>query len=132
MRVFILEDSAPRMAWFREALTDCVIDWAFDVERGIELLDKHDYDVIFLDHDLCDDHYECVLGERELTPELIETTGRAVARWLGERPEKSRRARIILHSMNESGRESMASCLMGRPIDSIPFNQLRQRLRMIK
>ncbi len=132
MRIFLLEDSLPRVSWFRESFIGCILDLAFTVDHGIQLLEANEYDVIFLDHDLCDDHYMCFLEGKELTPELLETTGRTVARWLGEHPEKSKWAHIVLHSMNDSGRESMKSYLKGRKVDSVPYDQLKKRLRILK
>lgn len=132
VKVLIVEDSIPRMTWFQESLIGCSVDWAHNVDLAIDLLDKIDYDVIFLDHDLLDEHYMYLLENKELTPEMLEQTGRAVARWLGERPEKSRKARVVIHSMNDAGSKSMASYLKGRRVDCVPFDQLKKRLRILK
>ena len=130
MRVFILEDSAPRMVWFHQSFIGCQLDWAFTVEQGIKLLEKNEYDVIFLDHDLCDAHYMYILEGKELTTELLATTGRTVARWIGEHPEKSTGAHIVLHSMNNAGCLVMQSYLKGRKVDIVPYDQLKKRLKV--
>jgi CheY-like chemotaxis protein len=129
MKILVVEDSLRRMIWFHGAFMGCQLDWADSVKRAIEFLETNEYDAIFLDHDLSDEHYTYLFEGRELTPEMIEQTGRAVARWLGERPEKCSKAKIVLHSMNESGRASMASFLKGRTVEDVPFDKLKKGLR---
>ena len=118
------------MDWFKQVLIGCDVDWAWTADKAIEYLEKNEYDAIFLDHDLCDEHYTYLFEGRELSPEILETTGRKVANWLRDHPEKSPKARIVIHTLNEAGRNYMSSCLKGRSVDTVPFTVLKKRLQI--
>lgn len=131
MRVLVLEDNAQRMDWFEQVLIGCEVYWAWTVDKAIAWLEHYDFDAIFLDHDLCDEHYTYLFEGKELTPDLLESTGRKVAEWLRDNPNRSPKARIVIHTLNEAGRNYMASCVKGRKCDVVPFTQLKKRLRII-
>ena len=131
-RVLVVEDMLSRIDWFKQHLIGCKVDFAHTVVDSLRLLRENDYDTIFLDHDLNDEHYTCLFEGKELTTELLEQSGTEVARWLGANPDKSSQARVILHSLNEEGRKRMASHLKGRRVDDVPFTVLPKRLRIIQ
>lgn len=130
LRVLLVEDSLPRLSWFRDFLTGCVVDYCWTVSEAIELLQKNEYDNIFLDHDLCDEHYDYLFNNKPLTEEMIEQTGTGVARWLEKNPSNNKNAHIIIHSLNEAGQQRIKSYLKYRRVDILPYNKLKVQLRL--
>jgi CheY-like chemotaxis protein len=128
--VLIVEDMLARIEWFKQIFIGYDIDYTHKVSIALELLEQNTYSTIFLDHDLCDDHYLCYLEGNTLTSELLEQSGTEVARWLGAHPTNNPAAKVVLHSLNEEGRKRMASLLKGRPVEDVPFTQLQKRLRI--
>jgi len=130
LRVLIVEDSLPRLSWFREFLEGCRVDYCWTVSEAIELLKENEYDNIFLDHDLCDEHYNCLFNNEPLSEEMLEQTGTGVARWLEKNPANNKNAHIIIHSLNEAGQQRIKSHLKYRRVDVLPFNKLKVQLRL--
>ena len=57
MRILLLEDSQERVKWFVKQLIGNVIDFAYTSDQANKFLLENEYDVIFLDHDLDEEHY---------------------------------------------------------------------------
>jgi CheY-like chemotaxis protein len=116
MRILIVEDDETRCSWFREKLAAAELDVTCDVGQAKVWLAEHDYQMIFLDHDLIEEHYFAT----ELDD---EKTGYAVAVWLAANPERQRGATILVHSLNYSGAERMLAVLRdgGREAEHVPF-----------
>jgi hypothetical protein len=100
MDILILEDDVQRQRQFQQALigTNCVI--VDTVEDTIAQLASHQWDYLFLDHDLGGQQY--VLSG--------EGTGYAVAEWLGENVEMQP-PNIIIHSLNPAGSANIKKAL---------------------
>lgn len=115
-RILIVEDDAARRSWFDRQFADCDRDVTDDVSVAVQLLLERDYELIFLDHDLAEEHYYLEMADDGLT-------GYAVAAWLAEHPERQPDAQIIIHSLNYSGSERMRQCLQdaGRNAEYVPF-----------
>jgi CheY-like chemotaxis protein len=115
-RILIVEDDEQRCAWFRERLTHHECDLTCDVQRAICWLGEREYSLIFLDHDLAEEHY---LSESTNDAE----TGYAVAAWLAAHPAAQPQAAIVVHSLNYVGAERMVDTLArsGRPASHVPF-----------
>lgn len=105
-RILVLEDSNERLIWFRMATIGFVVDYALTAEQAIQLLTENEYTQIFLDHDLNDDHMMSYFRDEPLGKH-DETTGFAVAKFLGTSPDVSRGAEIIVHSINPEGAKRM-------------------------
>jgi CheY-like chemotaxis protein len=90
MNILILEDSEYRMEVFRDALRGHSIDHATTANDAIRFLSKGKYDMMFLDHDLGQEHVDC--GDKN--------SGSKVAFWLAEQ-EKHRETTIVIHSVNQ-------------------------------
>ncbi len=119
-RILIVEDDDSRRAWFDKQFADYPRDTTDDVSVAVQLLLERDYDLIFLDHDLAEDHYHLEMADDGLT-------GYVVAAWLAEHPERQPEAQIIIHSLNYPGSERMRQCLQdaGRNAEYVPFPYLR-------
>ncbi len=118
-RILIVEDDARRRSWFDKQFADCDRDMTDDVSVAVQLLLGRDYELIFLDHDLAEEHYDQEMADDGLT-------GYAVAAWLAEHPERQPNAQIIIHSLNYPGSERMRQCLQaaGRNAEYVPFPYL--------
>jgi len=100
VRILILEDDLARRILFTEHLSGHAVVPVTLASTAIELLEKEEWDWLFLDHDL---------GGEIMVPSE-SNTGYAVAVWLEEHPERKPQ-HIILHSMNPVGREKMQRAL---------------------
>lgn len=121
MRVLFLDDDkrrchafyswAGQMDWFQG------VDFAHSAAEALELLAKYDYNVISLDHDLCEQDQNKREG-------FMCRTGFDVAQWLALNTEKSPGAKIIVHSYNDWGAARMKNALLtGRSnVEVKPFN----------
>ncbi|HEV7395832.1 MAG TPA: cyclic-phosphate processing receiver domain-containing protein [Pyrinomonadaceae bacterium] len=123
-RVFILEDDEYRRSWFSQRFDGHELEMTADVLVAIEWLREREYDLIFLDHDLKDEHYYQELADDG-------TTGYVVALWLAENPEFHAEVEIIIHSLNLPGSKRMRECLQnsGRKAEHMPFPYLPAMFR---
>src|SRR5437773_10015408 len=87
IRVFLLEDDERRCEWFAKRFKGDQLDIVCDVPHAKELLEKRQYDSIFLDHDLMPEHYGSDTTDDE-------RTGYAIAHFLASRPDLQRSATI--------------------------------------
>ncbi len=124
-RVLIVEDDETRCTWFRERLPGRQLDVTCDARTAISWLLERDYEAVFLDHDLVEEHY--FSDQRD-----DERTGYAVARWLADNPTSQRDSLIIIHSLNYEGAGRMLAALRdaGRDVEHVPFHLLQSGLRM--
>ena len=118
-RILIVEDDENRRFWFDRKFAQFERDTTDDVSVAIQWLLEQDYALIFLDHDLAEEHYHLELADDGLT-------GYAVAAWLAANPERQADAQIIVHSLNYPGSERMVNCLQsaGRKAEHVPFPYL--------
>lgn len=121
MRILILEDDENRIVKFRENFIGCELYITKDPNLANEWITKHSFDWIFLDHDLEDWHYE-----KDCTSN--ETTGLCTAEFLGNNPDYSKGATVVVHSLNWNGRVRMMQALGDRPAYQLPFTNLFDRL----
>lgn len=140
MNVLIVEDDEHRLKWFKGEIPP---SWKiFNTKvptEAIELLKRHKFDYIFLDHDLESSH--CAPQEIWYNEEAkldflskCEGTGYDVAKWLGENHEfsQNKKASIFLHSCNPEGRSRMYNALRENyAVMQFPFPELMQRLKFM-
>lgn len=118
-RVLVVEDDDGRRSWFERQFAQCERDVTDQVAVAIQWLAQRDYDLIFLDHDLAEEHYFEVMADDGLT-------GYVVAAWLAANPDKQTQAQIIIHSLNYPGSDRMLAVLQvaGRKAEHVPFPYL--------
>jgi CheY-like chemotaxis protein len=118
-RILIVEDDERRCFWFENQFGGHELDVTADVSVAVEWLRSREYDLIFLDHDLADEHYDQELADDGLT-------GYVVAAWLAANPEYQPGVQIIIHSLNFAGSDRMRRCLLeaGREAEHVPFHVL--------
>lgn len=102
MRILFLDDMKSRRDAFRQNSIGCVVDFATTAQEAIDFLKKNEYDVIYLDHDLEEEHYQSNKDDHE--------DGRFVARHLKDMTQHHGKI-VIVHSLNPSGRANIKSIL---------------------
>ena len=114
MKILILEDDDRRIRKFKQNFIGCELFITHLPETANRYLEEHEFDLIFLDHDLADDHYfkDTVCNE---------TTGLCTAEFLGNNPNLCKDTTIIVHSLNPNGSERMMQALKDRAKHRIPF-----------
>jgi CheY-like chemotaxis protein len=119
LRILIVEDDVVRLSWFDQCFSRHQRDVTDRVQTATQWLAQREYDLIFLDHDLTEEHYFEVMADDGLT-------GYVVAEWLAENPQQQSAARIIIHSLNYPGSDRMLAVLLrsGRDALHIPFYDL--------
>jgi two-component SAPR family response regulator len=102
MKILFLDDSHARWNLFNNVNPSAAANahFADSFSRGVELLEKNEYDVAFLDHDL----------------DISHRTGEDVVNYIVENniPIK----RVICHSMNPHGRKNMVTKLKSAGYDA--------------
>ena len=118
-RILIVEDDHTRRLWFQRHFAEHQRDETDDVSVALQWLSEREYALIFLDHDLAEEHYQLEMADDGLT-------GYVVAAWLAEHPERQPAAQIIVHSLNYPGSQRMVDCLQsaGRQAEHVPFPYL--------
>jgi CheY-like chemotaxis protein len=124
MRILFVDDEYNRWAEFlqnNENMTgDAIVaEFVMTPEKAIAALSKHQYDLIFLDHDM---------GDADYLDQGRRGGGQVVADWMAEhlKPEDDERVSdgptVILHSLNHSGRKRQHHTL-GRyfEVEELPF-----------
>lgn len=117
--VLLLEDDPERIRWFRQQCRGAArLDITADVQIAIRHMEAHEYDVIFLDHDL--DYGVLLQG---YMAEAVGT-GADVARWMVAH-DAQRQAIVIIHSLNPVGGDEIQRLLKAWHPIRIPFTVLR-------
>ena len=97
-KVFVLEDSPERVAWFRQRVPQAT--FASNAEQALAILDDQKFDVCFLDHDL---NFSDVAF-----PDTRPGSGQRVAHYLAQERFSGI---VVIHSVNEAGARAMKSHL---------------------
>ena len=118
-RILIVGDDDSSCSWFHQEFAKYDRDATSDVSVAVTLLAENDYSLIFLDHDLAEEHYFSEMADDGLT-------GYAVATWLAQHPDQQPGAQIIIHSLNYVGAQRMLDVLhdAGRQAEHVPFPYL--------
>jgi len=104
MKILVVEDDTNRHRFFLQELIGHDVTIAEDYYEAIECLTHNIYDLIYLDHDLEDEHYF------DLNV-MKERTGCEVARWMVNHSRNNLTAKIIIHSLNSVGAENIFNVL---------------------
>jgi hypothetical protein len=102
-RVLVLDDDPKRLEWFRGsvgAATGHTPTCCTTVDGLIHELESGEFDVVFLDHDLC--WLDAAYSERK------HGNGKEAARYLAWMGFKGM---VVIHSVNEDGAQAMKSYL---------------------
>ena len=118
MRILFVDDCPERTKQFRERAAEHELVCVEDCKKAVAALDGEPFDMIFLDHDLADEHY---------WRDMRKGTGTEIAQRIAAKARKHQHATIILHSLNHAGRQRMRSILGAVHIKAIdaPWGWLR-------
>ena len=94
MKILFLDDQLNRWDAFREKNPTADATWASSYYDAVTLIEKNEYDLIYLDHDLG-----------------TKATGHTFAQYMVEKHVPCRF--VVCHSMNHVGRVDMTSLLHG-------------------
>lgn len=124
MKLLILEDDDNRIQKFKEHFIGCEFYITHLTDTAIDWIKTIDFDFIFLDHDLAEEHYQTWQN-----PSIIhENTGLVVAKFLEDNCNLNKDAKIVIHSLNPYGSQNMYRACRARNTHLIPFTQLFDRL----
>lgn len=115
MRILFLDDDRRRHELFREwaqAKGQMNVTHAYTADGAAEYMAENDYNLVFLDHDLADEHYGSGLGERP-------GDGTGLARWMVDHWRSS--GRVVVHSWNPDGAGRMVALLAPWKAVHVPF-----------
>lgn len=118
-KILIVEDDDSRIAWFKSELVGNSLHITKKAKDAIKLLKLHTYGLIFLDHDLAEQHY--------IDNRCYDGTGPEVAKFLADTKENNNGAVIIIHSLNIYGVDRMFDLLQGRTVAKINYLLLKQK-----
>ena len=114
LRIFILEDNEARINQFTQMFSDHCRTIATSAKEGIGYLTTQEYDFLFLDHDLGDDHYRALaMGNI-----AVEGTGYEVAKTLVNTVNVKKP--MVIHSWNVEAAKRMKN-LLGDTALIFPF-----------
>ena len=109
--ILILEDSKNRIRRFKQFFVGNNVEVAEAAPECIKLLESKQWDYLFMDHDLLPIHYAMLVkGHKGVAP----GSGRDVAKYLAENPDKAPSKAIIIHSLNGLGSQKMFDILDGK------------------
>lgn len=125
-RILILDDSFFRHNVFRTIYDDSFLVHVYRYSEAVRELEKGDWDIVHLDHDLGDflpggmraDTYEDGWGKTQLY------TGRHVAEKLIELPEALWPKAVVVHSVNGIGGRAIMEVIQSTtiPVTWVPFD----------
>lgn len=121
MEIFILEDSAERIKFFKKTLeSKHNLTFSDNVEEAKKLLQVKKYDVIFFDHDL---------DNKVFVSSNDPNTGYQLAKWIEEKG--MRFDQVVIHSLNPVGAERIKKRAenFSDNVEKIPFTVLIRKLR---
>lgn len=116
MKILILEDDDRRIRKFKENFIGCQLFITHLPATANKWLEEEEFDLIFLDHDLADEHYI-------FDTNCSETTGLCTAEFLGNNPHLCKNTIIIVHSQNPNGSERMMQALKERVKHKLPYGE---------
>lgn len=102
MKILFIDDSPERRKVFKSNSIGFIVDFAENADSAIELFSKNTYNLIYIDHDLEDSHYD--------NPTDQDKNGAYIAKELLKN-ENNNNSTIIIHSLNENGRKNIKSIL---------------------
>ena len=102
--VLVVEDNADRIAWFKHKLEPMSysVVYAWTVQKALNVLGAHRFDIVFLDHDAVPFFVE------DTDPENDQKTFRRVAKLLADTKYEGT---VVIHSHNPVGARQMAHWL---------------------
>lgn len=117
MKILIVDDEQWRHDLYNKAYIGNEVVSVYSSDDAIKKLQEQTFDVIQLDHDLADEHYQNLDGQHE-------KTGYDVACYIEQNPGLWN-IKVVIHSLNPAGRNRMYAALRNSlDVKIIPVTQL--------
>lgn len=103
MKILFLDDMEIRHSAFTRNHIGHDIRQAFTAQEAIRMINANDFDVVFLDHDLAEEHYLKMsegLSEEPTNDGYAHGTGMDVVDHIIQMEPEDRPKHVIVHSMN--------------------------------
>lgn len=110
MRILFIDDSPERTQIFRANALEHDIVYAATFQEAKQALSGVPFDLIYLDHDLAEVHYQ---------QDSRTGTGTELAEIIAAHSRKHQKTVVILHSLNHAGRQRMQSILSAARIQNV-------------
>jgi hypothetical protein len=103
MRILFLDDDVERHQRFHRQAIGHQLDHAWTAGQAINKLDKGEYDLVYLDHDL----------DATLNNQMVDDIedGRFVVRWIVANADRFPNTHFVCHSMNTPAAQHMFASL---------------------
>ena len=114
IRILFLDDNTNRHGTMHENSIGAVVDHVYNAGEAIDHLERKEYDLIMLDHDLAED------------PDLANSTptGLDVAEHMARHLIQHSDTPVVIHSLNAPGAQNMMNALLNAgyaDVRIIPF-----------
>jgi CheY-like chemotaxis protein len=109
MKILILDDMENRHAIFRAQLKDHDLWHAYNGELAQKLIEEHTFDLMFLDHDLSEEHYPGAPPPPRGRKRAMD--GRDVAQLVAALPKERQPKQVVVHSWNSVAAPQMLKIL---------------------
>lgn len=114
IKVLFLDDDEQRHMIAKKNLIGTDLTQVYTAKEAIDKLQSSSYDVVFLDHDLADHHYQNYDSSDE-------QTGQEVAKFIANHRNTHKNTVFVLHSLNPNGRAAMKNILKDCHVIEKPF-----------
>ncbi len=114
MKILILDDDGRRHRKFATKYGSEDLTHVYTSHDAIRVLEKHDFDYVFLDHDL----------KGRIMEPSGPGTGYEVAEWISNNTERQPSKLVIVHSLNHIGSDKMVNVLNRAGIKSMQVPHL--------
>lgn len=139
MKILFLDDDPARHRYFRLMSEPSVHAFTAvkSAQEAIQTLESAGkFDLVFLDHDLAEEHYSMLWSGQAGYPGGAKGTGRDVSRFISMMAVDLRPTTVVVHSMNPDGAKAMLADLRDTGVEShqivfasAAFKQLMAGLR---
>lgn len=113
MKFLFLDDMKGRHRQFKEWFPSQDVDYVFTYADCIKMLERTEYDSVFLDHDLSEQDILC-------DPQTAKgKTGSDVAEWIVANKQPQQIPMIVVHSLNPVGATNMVNILSSAGFEAV-------------
>lgn len=103
MNILVIDDDINRQKAFAKKLIGHNVASAMTFQLGLDAL-KLNWDYVYLDHDLAEEHYQDLNGK-------YENTGKDLVKYIIKNKDKYQDTIFVVHTLNPSGGDYMCESL---------------------
>ncbi len=114
MKILILDDDGRRRRKFATKYDSEDLTHVYTSHDAIRVMEKHEFDYVFLDHDL----------KGKIMEPSGPGTGYEVAEWIANNSERKPSKMVFIHSLNHIGSAKMRNVLTGAGVEAMQVPHL--------